>query len=293
MDASFKWRHEVCGGVVDETVTVDVVAAVIAAARQSGLTVGDVVTLRSTNNIVLWLSPSDVVAKIAPDADRGLGEELAWARRLTALGAPIVRPAGVLGASVHRIGERDVTFWRYTPQHDETPPSSDAIAIALLELHRALRRCEAPEREVSDGLNLTIELLSDETFAVGVPIEDRRLLQAALRSLVELASAGAGVVHGSPHRSNILAADGEVRFIDFETVARGPIEWDLAHLEPAVAATYAGAVDHELVARCRIGVSAFTAAHCWHGRHRGPDMIAHARHHLDVVRRAERGRASE
>jgi hypothetical protein len=78
---------------------------------------------------------------------------LTWATRLTVLGAPVVPPAGVLGAVVHRVRERDVTFWRYTPQHDVVSPSSDAIAVALLELHRALRQCEAPEREVSAADN--------------------------------------------------------------------------------------------------------------------------------------------
>ncbi|HKE33904.1 MAG TPA: phosphotransferase [Candidatus Acidoferrum sp.] len=65
-------------------------------------------------------------------------------------------------------------------------------------------------------------------------------LQTTMRSGVQR------LIHGSPHRQNVLLADGEPRFIDFETVCVGPIEWDLAHLAPEVAVGYGEALNKRL-----------------------------------------------
>ena len=83
---------------------------------------------------------------------------------------------------------------------------------------------------------------------------------------------------------NILSMRGAPIFIDLETIQLGPIEWDLAHLEPAVADQYPGPHDEHLLATCRTAVSAATATWCWGALERGPDMRAHAEHHLAVVR---------
>jgi aminoglycoside phosphotransferase (APT) family kinase protein len=92
------------------------------------------------------------------------------------------------------------------------------------------------------------------------------------------------VIHGSPHRFNILVVDAAPKFIDFETVELGPLEWDLAHLEPEVAGLYPGEFDDQALALCRVMVSAATSTWCWEGLERGSDMQSHAQHHLQVVR---------
>ena len=92
------------------------------------------------------------------------------------------------------------------------------------------------------------------------------------------------VIHGSPHRFNILVVDAAPMFIDFETVELGPIEWDLAHLEPEIADFYPGEFDYQALALCRVMVSAATSTWCWDGLERGSDMQSHAQHHLEVVR---------
>jgi hypothetical protein len=92
------------------------------------------------------------------------------------------------------------------------------------------------------------------------------------------------VIHGSPHRFNILVVDAPPQFIDFETVELGPLEWDLAHLEPEVADLYPGEFNDQVLALCRVMVSAATSTWCWEGSGRGPDMQIHAQHHLEMVR---------
>ena len=125
-----------------------------------------------------------------------------------------------------------------------------------------------------------------DRFAVELQLSDRQRLLAALidgQSLLPERSR-CQPVHGSPHRYNIVMVDNAPKFIDFETVAWGPIEWDLAHLEPAVADRYPAEVDTGLLASLRVAISAVTSAHCWHSVHRGPDMRSHAEHHLNIVR---------
>lgn len=254
--------------------------------RALGIHVDQAIRLRSTNNVVAWLSPSNLVAKIAPNATSDLRRELSWAHELVELGAPVVPPASSLGAIVHRIADRDVTFWEHIPKGAEPVPSA-VIALALSQLHAALDALEPPTRGVVDDLEATIEALDRDSFATGLPGADRRLLQRAMRTVTEVLGSQMTTVHGSPHRFNIVAVDGAARLIDFETVAAGALEWDLGHLEPDVAANYPTPLDTDTLQRCRIAVSALTAAYCWHDRDRGPDMIGHARHHLSVVRRAD------
>jgi hypothetical protein len=269
---------------------VDLVHAVTALARELGVTVQAPVPLRSTNNLVLWLAPSDVVAKIARTSTR-LGDELTNAQALAALGAPVVPPAPELGRKLYQVGDHDVTFWTYVAQEGFVAPSSQSVASALAALHASmvglgalpelgLPQCEKPIDE-------TISSLHRPAFASALRNPDRELLLDALshgRRVLNERHRRWQPIHGSPHRLNILVANGEPRFIDFETVAWGPVEWDLAHLEPEVAAHYPTPFDEQLLGSLRIVVSCMTSAQCWNALDRGPDMREHALHHLSVVR---------
>jgi hypothetical protein len=87
---------------------------------------------------------------------------------------------------------------------------------------------------------------------------------------------------------NILMDEGAPVFVDLETVQRGPVEWDLAHLDPEVAVRYPAPYDDHVLAACRIAVSATTSTWCWDALHRGPDMRMHAEYHLAQVQRSKR-----
>jgi hypothetical protein len=78
--------------------------------------------------------------------------------------------------------------------------------------------------------------------------------------------------------------DGEPKFIDFETVCYGPVEWDLCHLDHSVAYQYPPGCNVEALGLARLVVRAMTSALCWEGVDRGKDMRFHAEHHLAVVR---------
>jgi hypothetical protein len=75
--------------------------------------------------------------------------------------------------------------------------------------------------------------------------------------------AGRGAVeqllHGEPHRGNVLNTKSGPLFIDLETACRGPVEFDLAHVSREVSECYAG-IDRALLDECRVLVLAMDAA---------------------------------
>jgi thiamine kinase-like enzyme len=114
------------------------------------------------------------------------------------------------------------------------------------------------------------------------------MLRSAIETLLpwlETCSQDPAVLHGAPHRLNVPSVGGEARFIDFETICVGPIEWDLAHLEDEVAAAYPAPADAESLRIARLLVSAKTAAWCWAADPANEEMRWHAEHHLRTVRR--------
>jgi hypothetical protein len=270
----------------------EIVASVVDLARDLGLVVEEPLSLRSTNNLVLWLRPSPVVAKISLGTDAAdTADALTIAHLLARAGAPIVPPAAHIGHRVYRVSDRQVTFWRHESQDTVDEPGPEAVARALFVLHEALATVVGDtDRPPYDAhISNAARALDRPGFAPDLGGDDRRVLRHTLsEGLVGLrATADAGhTIHGSPHRLNILVVAGSPKFIDFDTVQRGPREWDLAHLEPSVAEHYPGILDADVLARCRILVSATTATWCWDGLDRGPDMRGHARHHLDIVRSA-------
>jgi hypothetical protein len=269
---------------------VDVITPVADLVRSWGLDVRDPVRLRSSNNVVVWLSPSPVVAKMSSQHDRA-NRELAIARELVELAAPVVSPFEQGSKQPVSMSGRVVTFWQYEPQNMAIELSANKVAAYLFRLHSCLAslRNRAAFPSFADPLMSAVSGLERPEFAPGLAEADSALLRETLvDGVTRLAriTGGEQVIHGSPHRFNILNVGAAPKFIDFETVECGPLEWDLAHLEPAVADHYPGEIDHQALELCRVLVSAATSTWCWEGLERGSDMQSHAQHHLEVVRSA-------
>jgi len=272
---------------------VDVIALVAKLVRSCGFEVHKSVNLRSTNNVVVWLSPSPVVAKISKGHDRA-ARELAVVRELTELGAPVVPPLDLGGIEQPvSIDAETITFWRYQPQDHSLEPDSGQIAESLFHLHSTLAsmRDRAAFPSFREPLTTAVLDLERPDLAPELVDVDRALLRKTLVDGIALLAKMTGserVIHGSPHRFNILVVEGAPKFIDFETVELGPLEWDLAHLEPEVADLYPGEFDHHVLSLCRVVLSAATSTWCWGGVDRGSDMQSHAQHHLEIVRSSQR-----
>jgi hypothetical protein len=65
----------------------------LAIASRSGLAVSHPVTLSDSNNVVVWLHPRLVVAKVAVGHQHRLALEMAVAKHLASRGAPVVGPS--------------------------------------------------------------------------------------------------------------------------------------------------------------------------------------------------------
>lgn len=238
--------------------------AATAISSRLGLCVDDPVLLSDSNNVLIWLRPSSVVAKVAAPGSR-LALELAVATYLFGRGAPVIAPAPELPQEVHRSAGFDVTYWIPQPEAGQLPAPS-VVAGALSALHETLRaypgRLPSFERELAT----TGDILSDTRRAPAMPQPSRTVLREALDDF-RLALKALGLpsrpLHGSPHGGNWVAVEGSVRFLDFETACVGPIEWDLAHLGDQVLAGYPNRWDRSALELCRGLVSAKTPTACW------------------------------
>jgi hypothetical protein len=136
--------------------------------------------LRSTNDLVVWLRPSPVVAKISVDGDAA--NALAMAHRLAGAGAPIVAPADDIGHWVYRVGGRQVTFWRDESQDAVGEPGPEPVARALFALHEVLAAVVGhSERPSYDEQIIDAVRASDRPgFAPGLGPGDRQALRRRL-----------------------------------------------------------------------------------------------------------------
>jgi hypothetical protein len=269
----------------------DAVSSALHVAAALGMEVTDPHLLRSTNNTVIWLRPTPVVAKVALAGSSTLEWELVVASALGGMEAPVVGPSELAAPVVHHYGGWAMTFW---PYHAQTGLKPDPVALgrALGRLHDALdeaARLQDWSLPAWDrGPREVMSKLGDEDFAPELNADDRNLLAEVLCRSREIAdlSARQRALHGSPHGFNLLMVEDEPAFIDFETVCYGPVEWDLCHLDSAAAYRYPLGYDFEALGLARLVVSAMTSALCWEGIDRGEDMRFHAEHHLAVVRGA-------
>ena len=264
------------------------VEAAVRVVERFGLSVEDPVLLRSTNNVVAWLRPLKIVAKIGVGHQRGFLREVSVASELGTLGGPVVPPAPEFPAVVHSHGGFDVTFWRYYPQSSDVDIPGDQVAAALHCLHDTYAKISTELRAALpsylEELQSVSELLRDIRRLSALPEVDRHLLIRAFDHLWQRVQAASVVdahvvIHGSPHPYNVLLVEGKPRFIDFETTSIGPVEWDLAHTSPDTVDNYDGAINAHLLQTCRELVRVKTAAWCWADVHRG-DLRDHAEMHL-------------
>ena len=89
-------------------------------------------------------------------------------------------------------------------------------------------------------------------------------------------------LHGEPHDGNRLVTTAGIRWIDFESCCKGPLEWDLAFLQSEFDAEL-GDVDYDLLAQLRRLNSARVATWCL-AESRFPTMRLYGEGHLALLR---------
>lgn len=246
--------------------------------------------LKDSNNTIVHLAPTAVVAKVGTSHFRdakleSLERELAVAAYLIEREAPVVAPARDVAPGPHRRRSLTLTLWQYAQPVAGGEPERGEVAAALKAIHEALAVFPGALPPFSLELEDARRLLrrdrspalapADRSFLCGVLDE----VQAALSALVS----DSRPLHGSPHSGNWVRTARGLLLLDFETACRGPLEWDLAALDDAAVTLFPG-VDRELIVLLRRMRSACVAAKCWTEPTRSSEVFEAARVHLKLLR---------
>jgi hypothetical protein len=263
------------------------VNAAVSVAAALDLPAHDVVVLNNSNRLVAHLLPCNVVARVSPVGWFSAAREVELARYLAEeTDGPIAElDPRVEPRSVIRDGF-EISMWTYfeTGPSREVPPG--AYARAIERLHGALRRVDLRAPHFADRVGEMQREIADGDTTPDLPDEDRALLVHRLeipRELLTDRGATEQLLHGEPHRWNLLTTNRGLLFIDLENCAFGPVEYDLAWVPNDVTERYRHA-DRELVGECRALVLALVAAHRWRGDDQHPSGRESGVAFLDVLR---------
>lgn len=269
-------RHDTVAGAL---------AAAVEVGRAAGFDGSDPVVLQDSNNVVAWLAPHPIVAKVGVfdhSAD-ALEQEVAVAAHVAEQGVAIARPLGPIERSA--ADGLPVTLWERVDGILAEPVDAAALAHLLATVWVALAAFpgELPGYEAT--LDHAAGALVDDRAMQALAPEDLRLLRAAFarhRGEVAARTTHRQPLHGEPHPGNVLTTGDGLVFLDFEGTCTGPKEWDLAAAPPEVAGHVAD-VDRQLLTSARLLRSAFVAVWGWVNADH-PDMRRHGEHHLALLR---------
>ncbi|HUR50842.1 MAG TPA: aminoglycoside phosphotransferase family protein [Mycobacteriales bacterium] len=229
--------------------TADAVAASVAVAAELGLPVDNPVVVAEGYSVRVRLDPAPVLTRVVTAGRVLRGEPLPWMERelavcryLADVGVPATTPWADGGP--HVASGVEVSLWEWV----EPAPGSvgpEAFGLLLKQLHDAL--------DGYDGeLPVLVGPLTDIATAMRVS-DDPLLHQAAARLLPLALTWPRRPLHGDAHTGNVLMSSTGPRWIDFEDVCAGPVEWDLASrtLSPELVEAYPGELDRERLEDCR------------------------------------------
>jgi phosphotransferase family enzyme len=240
------------------------IAAATSVAASLGLPASDAIVLHNSNKLALRLTPCDVLARVAPSGREAAQFEVELAQRLAEAGCPVGLVAPGVDPLVYTRDGFVVTLWVY--YEPVTPHVSPAgYANALERLHAGMRKVDVPSPRFTDRIAEAEEIVASPDLSPELADADRAFLSSRLESLRRaIGDCGAveQLLHGEPHRGNVLSTKNGPLFIDLETCCRGPVEFDLAHVAEAVCEHYPS-VNQGLLDECRQLVLAMVAAWRW------------------------------
>ena len=269
---------------------IQALTAAVEQGAELGLDTSAARILQDWNDTIVHLAPEPVVARVRTSrvrsAERGYetyAREIAVARHALARNGPVVAPAEAAGP--HLRDGLAISLWEYVEELPERL-SEHQIGVSLRALHEAFEGFQGSVPRLDERLDRAGEVISDPAALPMLAEADREFLDTTFRELRAEASSQEGdvrVLHGGPHSANLLSTPAGPRWIDLDTVCRGPLEWDLAHVGAEAAQVFPEA-DRELLATMRRLVGAEVAIWCWHTYGRAPEVDEAAIHHLEALR---------
>jgi hypothetical protein len=233
------------------------VHAAIAIARVHDIDCSDARVLSAGANVIAWLYPAPVVARVAAVTavvrarpEECLKRDVEVAGFCASRGAAVVAPSDELPPGPHQHDGRVVTFWQYVEHTSGDGIDPVVLGRALAELHVVLRDYTVPLPYLSPALDDALEVLSRIEELNLAPHDDIAMKRDAVeehRDALESSLLPVQALHGDAHRRNALQTRDGMVWTDFEDTCRGPIAWDLAMLGkrsgPLAIAAYAQLAD--------------------------------------------------
>jgi hypothetical protein len=272
------------------------VRAAVRIAAAHGIGAGAPVVLKDSNNTVVHLAPSPVVAKVATSAPRkqhasNLGHELNVALHLARQGAPVVPPSGELPPAVYRDEGLEVTFWQHCPGEVREEIDRDELIAAVEEFHAAFAGYGGELKPFTDKYEECRVLLEGGGLSPELSDTDRRLLRRVYERLrAELATFRYECVpaHEEIHGGNVLWVGARPLLIDFESCCLAPREIDFlpfSRRRPSALPR----LDERLTEVLGALKSFCVAVWCWSEPDRAPEVREAAEYHLGRLRGSEWG----
>jgi hypothetical protein len=262
------------------------VAAAMSTASALALAVDDAIVVHNSNKLTVRMLPCDVLARVAPAAHQVAQLEVELAERLVETQSPVAALEPRVEPLVY---ERDgfvITLWTY---YEPVPPrevSPADYAHALQQLHAGMRKLDVTTPHFTDRVAQAQQLVASRDHTPALADADRQLVSNTLRRLsraIRDRRAPEQLLHGEPHRSNVLTTKNGLLFVDLETCCRGPVEFDLAHVPQEVSERYPNA-DQGLLRECQTLVLAIVAAWRWDPSDQFPNGHRAARELLGALR---------
>jgi aminoglycoside phosphotransferase (APT) family kinase protein len=242
----------------------------MSAASAAGLAVDNAVVLNDSNRLVVRLTPCDIVVRVTPVTHHAghhmsAEREVELVKRLAWAGSPVAGLDARVEPRVFPRGGFTISLWTYFESAESRMLVPAGYAQALERLHAGLRQIDFTAPHVLDRVAAVQQDVASRDITPGLTDTDRGLLASTLRDLrrpIVNRRIPGQLLHGEPHRQNVLNTANGPLFTDFENTAYGPVEYDLAWAPKAVSDRYRDA-DQNLVGECRGLVLAMVAAYRW------------------------------
>jgi hypothetical protein len=215
-------------------------AAVSAIAHDEGLRFVEPKILRDRGNLLVHLSPTPVVARVATltgtrrPGDRWLQREVAVAGFLARAGAPVVAPSDELDPGPHTHEGISLSFWSYVEEIEEPLDAAEA--------GRRLRVCHETLVGYEGQLEPLGTLTEAERWLEGLAAEGRidadsverlRADASEARRRIDTLRLPMQAVHGDAHLDNAVNTARGPLWNDWEDTCLAPRALDLGCLEAA------------------------------------------------------------
>ena len=249
------------------------------------------VLLKDSNNTVIHLAPSPVVAKVATSKLRkqhvsNLEHELNVALHLASLGAPIVPPSGEIPPAVYRDGELEVTFWQYCPGEVREEIDCPELIATLKAFQIAFANYQGELKSFTDKYQECYALLDSDRLSPELLMADRQFLQEVYEHLcakLQTFDYECVPAHEEIHGGNVLWTDTKPLLIDFESCCLAPREIDFLQFSERNLSVLP-LLDTRLMKVLGIFKSFCVAVWCWSDPNRASELREAAEYHLNRLR---------